>query len=62
MSLKESSRLVEETKEREVKMQSNMKAMELQIQALNEREQEVSCDLTPNIFLIYKANTRCGHE
>ncbi|KAM9854796.1 centrosomal protein of 152 kDa [Aulostomus maculatus] len=40
VSLKESSRLAEEAKEREVKMQNKLKAMEQQIQMLNERDQE----------------------
>ncbi|XP_044212391.1 centrosomal protein of 152 kDa [Thunnus albacares] len=40
VSLKESSRLVEEAKEREVQMQSKFKTMEQQVQALNERDQE----------------------
>uniref|UniRef100_A0A673ADB8 Centrosomal protein 152 n=1 Tax=Sphaeramia orbicularis TaxID=375764 RepID=A0A673ADB8_9TELE len=40
VSLKESSRLVEEYKEREVKLQNKVKSMEQQVQILNERDQE----------------------
>ncbi|CAJ1056458.1 centrosomal protein of 152 kDa isoform X1 [Xyrichtys novacula] len=40
VSLKESSRLVEEAKEREVQMQIKLKALEQQVQVLNERDQE----------------------
>ncbi|XP_034541724.1 centrosomal protein of 152 kDa isoform X3 [Notolabrus celidotus] len=40
VSLKESSRLVEESKERELQMQNKLKAMEQQVQLLNERDQE----------------------
>ncbi|KAM9807756.1 centrosomal protein of 152 kDa [Neosynchiropus ocellatus] len=40
VSLKESSRLVQESKERELKMQKRLKTMEQQIQTLNERDQE----------------------
>ncbi|XP_045893647.1 centrosomal protein of 152 kDa isoform X2 [Micropterus dolomieu] len=40
VSLKESSRLVEEAKEREVQMQNKLRAMEQQIQVLTERDQE----------------------
>ncbi|KAI3371197.1 hypothetical protein L3Q82_023834, partial [Scortum barcoo] len=40
VSLKESSRLVEEAKEREVQMQNKLKAMEQQVQVLTERDQE----------------------
>ncbi|XP_035497198.2 centrosomal protein of 152 kDa isoform X3 [Scophthalmus maximus] len=40
VSLKESSRLVEESKEREVQMQNKVKAMEQQIQVLTERDNE----------------------
>ncbi|XP_077424265.1 centrosomal protein of 152 kDa isoform X2 [Vanacampus margaritifer] len=40
VSLKESSRLLDEAKDREVKMQSKVKAMEQQIRTLNERDQE----------------------
>ncbi|KAM7396883.1 hypothetical protein PAMP_019888 [Pampus punctatissimus] len=40
VSLKESSRLVQEAKEREVQMQNKFKTMEQQVQALNERDQE----------------------
>ncbi|XP_069564262.1 centrosomal protein of 152 kDa [Brachyistius frenatus] len=40
VSLKESSRLIEEVKEREVQMQNKLKAMEQQVQILNERDQE----------------------
>ncbi|XP_040893864.1 centrosomal protein of 152 kDa [Toxotes jaculatrix] len=40
VSLKESSRLVEEAKEREVQMQNKVKAMEQQIQVLTERDHE----------------------
>ncbi|CAK6961563.1 centrosomal protein of 152 kDa [Scomber scombrus] len=40
VSLKESSRLVEEAKEREVQMQNKFKTMEQQVKALNERDQE----------------------
>lgn len=42
MSLKESSRLIEEAKDREVQMQNKMKAMEQQVQVLNQRDQEVN--------------------
>ncbi|XP_074532863.1 centrosomal protein of 152 kDa [Halichoeres trimaculatus] len=42
VSLKESSRLVEEAKEREIQMQNKLKAMEQQVQLLNERDQENS--------------------
>ncbi|KAK2917714.1 centrosomal protein of 152 kDa isoform X1 [Channa argus] len=40
VSLKESSRLVEEAKEREVHMQNKLRSMEHQVQVLNERDQE----------------------
>ncbi|XP_070763937.1 centrosomal protein of 152 kDa [Enoplosus armatus] len=40
VSLKESSRLVEEAKEREVQMHNKLKAMEQQVQVLTERDQE----------------------
>uniref|UniRef100_A0A3Q3QF34 Uncharacterized protein n=1 Tax=Monopterus albus TaxID=43700 RepID=A0A3Q3QF34_MONAL len=40
ISLKESSRLVQEAKEREVQMQHKMKTLEQQVQVLNERDQE----------------------
>lgn len=46
MSLKESSRLIEEAKEREVQVQNKLKAMEQQVQVLTERDQEVSSALT----------------
>lgn len=45
VSLKESSRLVEEAKEREVQMQNKLKAMEQQVKVLKERDHEVSCVL-----------------
>lgn len=41
VSLKESSRLIEEAKEREVQMQNKLKAMEQQVKVLTERDQEV---------------------
>lgn len=41
VSLKESSRLVEEAKERDVQMQNKLKAMEQQVKVLTERDQEV---------------------
>ncbi|KAM9352013.1 centrosomal protein of 152 kDa [Symphorus nematophorus] len=40
VSLKESSRLVEEAKEREVQMQNKLKAMEQQVKVLTEKDQE----------------------
>ncbi|XP_029910423.1 centrosomal protein of 152 kDa isoform X2 [Myripristis murdjan] len=40
VSLKESSRLIEEAKEREVQMQSKVMSLEQQVQALNERDHE----------------------
>uniref|UniRef100_A0A3B4Z0V9 Centrosomal protein 152 n=1 Tax=Stegastes partitus TaxID=144197 RepID=A0A3B4Z0V9_9TELE len=40
VSLKESSRLIEEAKEREVQMQNKLRTMEQQVQILNERDQE----------------------
>ncbi|GAA6221499.1 centrosomal protein of 152 kDa [Lates japonicus] len=40
VSLKESSRLVEETKEREVQLQNKVKALEQQLQVLTERDHE----------------------
>ncbi|XP_070687478.1 centrosomal protein of 152 kDa [Pempheris klunzingeri] len=40
VSLKESSRLVEEAKERELQMQNKLKAMGQQVQVLTERDQE----------------------
>uniref|UniRef100_A0A3Q1FRK0 Centrosomal protein 152 n=1 Tax=Acanthochromis polyacanthus TaxID=80966 RepID=A0A3Q1FRK0_9TELE len=40
VSLKESSRLIEEAKEREVQMQNKLRTMEEQVQILNERDQE----------------------
>ncbi|XP_035521754.1 centrosomal protein of 152 kDa isoform X2 [Morone saxatilis] len=40
VSLKESSRLVEEAKEREVQMQNKLKAMEQQVKVLTDRDQE----------------------
>ena len=42
ISLKESSRMVEEAKEQEVQMKNRVKAMEQQIQVLTERDHEVS--------------------
>ncbi|XP_034390601.1 centrosomal protein of 152 kDa isoform X2 [Cyclopterus lumpus] len=42
VSLKESSQLVEEAKDREVQMQNKVKAMEQQVQVLTERDQENS--------------------
>lgn len=51
VSLKESSRLVEEAKEREVQMQNKFKIMEQQVQALNESDQEVSSVLTQPSFI-----------
>ncbi|XP_054475173.1 centrosomal protein of 152 kDa [Anoplopoma fimbria] len=42
VSLKESSQLVEEAKEREVQMQNKVKAMEQQVHVLTERDQENS--------------------
>lgn len=50
MSLKESSRLVEEAKEREVQMQNKFRAMEQQVKVLTERDQEVSSVLRHNCF------------
>lgn len=41
VSLKESSQLIEEAKEREVQMQNKLKAMEQQVKVLTERDQEV---------------------
>lgn len=46
VSLKESSRLIEEAKEREVQMQNKLKAMEQQVKVLTERDQEVRSVLT----------------
>ncbi|XP_061577597.1 centrosomal protein of 152 kDa isoform X2 [Cololabis saira] len=40
LSLKESSQLIEEAKEREVQMQNKLKAMEQQVQTLCQRDQE----------------------
>ncbi|XP_030587523.1 centrosomal protein of 152 kDa isoform X2 [Archocentrus centrarchus] len=40
VSLKEASRLIEEAKEREVQMQKKLKAVEQQVQILNEKDQE----------------------
>lgn len=45
-SLKESSRLIEEAKEREVQMQNKLKALEQQVKVLTERDQEVRSALT----------------
>lgn len=41
VSLKESGRLVEEAKEREVQMQNKLKAVEQQVKVLTERDKEV---------------------
>lgn len=41
MSLKESSALVEEAKEREAQLQGRIRSLEKQIQSLTDREQEV---------------------
>lgn len=41
MSLKESSALVEEAKEREAQLQGRVRSLEKQIQSLTDREQEV---------------------
>lgn len=46
VSLKESSRLIEEAKEREVQMQNKLKAMEQQVKVLTGRDQEVRSVLT----------------
>lgn len=46
VSLKESSRLIEEAKERDVQMQNKLKAMEQQVKVLTERDQEVRSALT----------------
>uniref|UniRef100_A0A8C9X0V9 Centrosomal protein 152 n=1 Tax=Sander lucioperca TaxID=283035 RepID=A0A8C9X0V9_SANLU len=46
VSLKESSQLVEEAKEREFQMLNKVKAMEQQVQALTARDHEVSSALT----------------
>jgi len=48
VSLKESSRLIEEAKEREVQMQNKLKAMEQRVQILNDRDQEVNT----SVFLV----------
>lgn len=54
VSLKESSRLVEEAKEREIQMQKKVKAMQQQLQVLTERDHEVGSELTHNtVFLIF---------
>lgn len=42
VSLKESSRLIEEAKEREFQMQNKVKSLEQQVGILNERNQEVT--------------------
>lgn len=52
VSLKESSRLVEEAKEREVQMLNKMRTMEQQVQVLNERDQEVSSVLKHILYCI----------
>lgn len=46
VSLKESGRLIEEAKEREVQMQNKLKAMEQQVKVLTGRDQEVRSVLT----------------
>lgn len=46
VSLKESGRLIEEAKERDVQMQNKLKAMEQQVKVLTERDQEVRLALT----------------
>lgn len=50
VSLKESSRLIEEAKERDVQMQNKLKAMEQQVKVLTERDQEVRLALTALMF------------
>ena len=53
VSLKESSRLLEEAKEREVQMQNKFKTMEQQVKALNERDQEVNSVLINPLLLVF---------
>lgn len=42
MTLKESSRVLEEAKGREVQLLSSVKSLELQVQTLTERDHEVT--------------------
>lgn len=49
MSLKESSRLVEEAKEREAQLLQRLKAMEQQVKVLTEKDQEVNSELTHTV-------------
>lgn len=58
VSLKESSQLVEHAKERDVQMQSKVKAMEHQLQVLTERDQEVSSAGLLTRINCFKFNTR----
>lgn len=54
-SLKDSNRLVEEAKQREVQMQSKIDSMDQQVNVLTDRDQEVCCifclDKRLNFFL-----------
>lgn len=54
VSLKESSRLVEEAKEREARMQNKVRTMEQQVQVLNERDQEVNSVLKHMLHTFYQ--------
>lgn len=53
VSLKESNRLIEEAKKREVQMQSKLNSMEQQVNVLTDRDQEVCSALTGNSLFIF---------
>lgn len=57
-SLKESNRLVEEAKQREVQMQSKLNSMEQQVHVLTDRDQEVCSALTGALMFFFKQITR----
>lgn len=50
VSFKESTRLINEAKEREAQMQNKLKAAEQQVQMLKERDQEVNAVLPPHLY------------
>lgn len=50
VSFKESSRLINEAKEREAQIQNKLKAAEQQVQMLKERDQEVNAVLPPLLY------------
>lgn len=64
VSLKDSNRLIEEAKQREVQLQSRLNSLEQQVNVLTGRDQEVGCALTggsmvlpANYQIIFKIGT-----